>query len=30
MLQNRRFAVVLPDGRQQVVEYEGKKLDIAM
>ena len=30
MLQNRRFAVVLPDGRQQIVEYEGKKLDIAM
>ena len=30
MLQNRRFAVVLPDGRQQVVEYEGEKLDIAM
>ena len=30
MLQNRRFAVVLPDGRQQVVEYEGKKLDIVM
>ena len=30
MLQQRRFNIVLPDGRQQTVEYSGKELDVTL
>jgi hypothetical protein len=30
MLQNRQFTLVLPDGKQQTVRYDGTKLTIRL